>query len=200
MGQNRSIARILGIVQESAQQASQISLPRVSNRLGLAAMGVATVGVGAALTRLRPATRGGRSDRFQELIEAAVQQAVDVQVAQEGFANLGGTPWTCDSCEVQVNEGFGKPSMVSFALAMVSAEEGEEEARAAFARKILEAAVRTVWRNPEIAPIVIQGSLRLNQNDSIDMRDLGYSSLHVRPEELFERLGAPAIDRSWHPL
>ena len=72
MAQNRSIARILGIVQQGAEQ---ISLPRVSNRLGLAALGVASLGVGAALTRLRPTDRSGRSERFQTLIEDALDQS-----------------------------------------------------------------------------------------------------------------------------
>ena len=137
MAQNRSIARILGIVQ---QRAEQISLPRVSNRLGLAALGVASLGVGAALTRLRPTDRSGRSERFQALIENTLEQSAQ--------------PWVCTSCQVQVNEGFGKPTMVSFSINM-EAKQPIDDDRVEFARKLLEAAVRSVWKNPEIAPIGI---------------------------------------------
>ena len=172
MAQNRSIARILGIVQQGAEQ---ISLPRISNRLGLAALGVASLGVGAALTRLRPT---------EALIEDALEQS---------------TPqWVCTSCQVQVNEGFGKPTMVSFSINMEEKQPIDDD-RVDFARKLLEAVVRAVWKNPEIAPIGIQGRMSVNGEDTVDMRDLGYSALQVRPEELFERLGAPAIDRGWTP-
>ena len=182
MAQNRSIARILGIVQQGTDQ---ISLPRVSNRLGLAALGVASLGVGAALTRLRPTDRSGRSERFQALIEDALEQSAQ--------------PWVCTSCQVQVNEGFGKPTMVSFFINMEAKQPIGDDARVEDARKLLELAVRTVWKNPEIAPIGIQGRLSVNGEDTVDMRDLGYSALQVRPEELFERLGSPAIDRGWTP-
>ena len=181
MAQNRSIARILGIVQQGAEQ---ISLPRISNRLGLAALGVASLGVGAALTRLRPTDRSGRSERFQALIEDALEQSAQ--------------PWVCTSCQVQVNEGFGKPTMVSFSINMEEKQPIDDD-RVYFARKLLELAVRAVWKNPEIAPIGIQGHMSVNGEDTVDMRDLGYSALQVRPEELFERLGAPAIDRGWTP-
>ena len=181
MAQNRSIARILGIVQ---QRAEQISLPRVSNRLGLAALGVASLGVGAALTRLRPTDRSGRSERFQALIEDALEQSAQ--------------PWVCTSCQVQVNEGFGKPTMVSFSINMEEKQPIDDD-RVDCARKLLEAVVRAVWKNPEIAPIGIQGRMSVNGEDTVDMQDLGYSALQVRPEELFERLGSPAIDRGWTP-
>ena len=107
-------------------------------------------------------------------------------------------PWVCTSCQVQVNEGFGKPTMVSFSINM-EAKQPIDDDRVEFARKLLEAAVRSVWKNPEIAPIGIQGRMSVNGEDTVNMQDLGYSALQVRPEELFERLGAPAIDRGWTP-
>ena len=145
---------------------------------------MASLGVGAALTRLRPTDRSGRSERFQALIEDALEQSAQ--------------PWVCTSCQVQVNEGFGKPTMVSFSINM-EAKQSIDDDRVEFARKLLEAAVRSVWKNPEIAPIGIQGRMSVNGEDTVNMQDLGYSALQVRPEELFERLGSPAIDRGWTP-
>ena len=52
----------------SALQRISEDIPRISNPLGLAAMGIATLGVGAALTRLRPSDREGRSQRFARMI------------------------------------------------------------------------------------------------------------------------------------
>ena len=41
--------------------------------------------------------------------------------------------------------------------------------------------------------------MSVNGEDTVNMQDLGYSALQVRPEELFERLGSPAIDQGWTP-
>ena len=79
-------------------------------------------------------------------------------------------------------------------------EELAEDLRAHAAQGLLAAAVEAAWRNPEIAPIVIEGKLLSGDQEIADMRTLGYSSLQVRPEELFGRLGAPAFDSGWRPV
>jgi len=175
MEANRSLKRILGMMNGSALQRISDDIPRISNPLGLAAMGIATLGVGAALTRLRPSDREGRSQRFARMIEARLRSTLEKQVVRGEYGNVNSAPWDVDRCEVQVNEGFGKPTVVCFT-------------------------VEAAWRNPEIAPIVIEGKLQCGDEDIVDMRALGYSSLQVRPEELFERLGAPAFDSGWKPV
>ena len=91
--------------------------------------------------------------------------------------------------------------MVCFTVVMTAcSEELAEDLRAHAAQGLLAAAVEAAWRNPEIAPIVIEGKLQCGDEDIVDMRALGYSSLQVRPEELFERLGAPAFDSGWKPV
>ena len=120
---------------------------------------------------------------------------------RKSASNVNSAPWDVDRCEVQVNEGFGKPSMVCFTVVMTAcSEELAEDLRARTAQGLLAAAVEAAWRNPEIAPIVIEGKLQSGDQDIADMRALGYSSLQVRPEELFERLGAPAFDSGWRPV
>lgn len=185
----------------SALQRISEDIPRISNPLGLAAMGIATLGVGAALTRLRPSDREGRSQRFARMIEVRLRSTLEKQVRRGEYGNVNSAPWDVDRCEVQVNEGFGKPTVVCFTVVMtVGGEELAEDLRAHAAQGLLAAAVEAAWRNPEIAPIVIEGKLQCGDEDIVDMRALGYSSLQVRPEELFERLGAPAFDSGWRPV
>lgn len=185
----------------SALQRISDDIPRISNPLGLAAMGIATLGVGAALTRLRPSDREGRSQRFARMIEASLRATLEKQVARGEYGDVNSAPWDVDRCEVQVNEGFGKPTMVCFTVVMTAGtEELAEDLRARTAQGLLAAAVEAAWRNPEIAPIVIEGKLQSGDQEIADMRALGYSSLQVRPEELFERLGAPAFDSGWRPV
>ena len=140
----------------SALQRISEDIPRISNPLGLAAMGIATLGVGAALTRLRPSDREGRSQRFARMIEARLRATLEKQVARGEYGDVNSAPWDVDRCEVQVNEGFGKPTMVCFTVVMTAGtEELAEDLRAHAAQGLLAAAVEAAWRNPEIAPIVI---------------------------------------------
>ena len=135
------------------------------------------------------------------MIEARLRATLEKQVTRGEYGNVNSAPWDVDRCEVQVNEGFGKPTVVSFTVVMTACgEELAEDLRARAAQGLLAAAVEAAWRNPEIAPIVIEGKLQNGDEDIVDMRALGYSSLQVRPEELFERLGAPAFDSGWKPV
>ena len=115
----------------SALQRISDDIPRISNPLGLAAMGIATLGVGAALTRLRPSDREGRSQRFARMIEARLRSTLEKQVVRGEYGNVNSAPWDVDRCEVQVNEGFGKPTVVCFTVVMTScSEELAEDLRA----------------------------------------------------------------------
>lgn len=111
-------------------------LPRIANPVLIGAIGVGAIGAGIAMRAMRPQRRQGRSERMRELILEAFKA--------EGLAGV-------DACDVEVGEGFGKPSLVSFDVCVAASASAEEAAQ------ILEVATRAAWDNPELAPIVIRG-------------------------------------------
>ena len=70
------------------------------------ALGVAALGMGAAIRALRPSARTGRGDRgAQQIGEALAGQGVDAARGRRVLA--------VDEVRADVHEGFGKPTLVS---------------------------------------------------------------------------------------
>lgn len=70
------------------------------------ALGVAALGMGAAIRALRPSARTGRGDRCaQQIGEALAGQGVDAARGRRVLA--------VDEVRADVHEGFGKPTLVS---------------------------------------------------------------------------------------
>lgn len=328
------------------------------------ALGLAALGVGAAIRVLRPSARSGRTERFEERIREALEEAAlrrpgyvvraDAERGRESAGRVGSgrvsveswrSEWTSDlgagadagaavvrpgllleQVNVDVHEGFGKPTLVSTDIVCssridegVGADAGvrehvdvrkrmgaagdvdsdalavpdvtaaaapmpvpaaeaapgagessrmmedtrevldevsarwEEEAAA-----MLSVVVDTIW-NLEIAPVAIRGRIlmregvlrgsedargdvgdtegaassektlrvpeiperdegnsgastgtgaegRVAEEESVaslrlvaDMTALGYAGETARPDDLYERLGAPAADPTWRP-
>ena len=111
-------------------------IPQIAHPLLIGALGVGAMGAGIAMRAMRSQRRQGRSERFCELIVEALEASQLPRI---------------EGCAVEVGEGFGKPSLVSFDVRVPSFVSAEE------AVKILEVATRATWDNPEIAPIVIRG-------------------------------------------
>ncbi|WP_022867211.1 hypothetical protein [Schaalia vaccimaxillae] len=169
-------------------------LPQISSPLLIGALGLSAIGAGVALRAMRPARRGGRADRFTELV---------VEVVEQGVAE--DTP--ARQVRVEVGEGFGKPSLVTVDVIVAPSDEANDADKA---RDLLDLVSRAVWNNSEIAPVAVRARVLLAQNQNgpaledearevADMTVLGFDDEIARPADLYARFGAPASDRSWRP-
>ncbi|MCD4550137.1 hypothetical protein [Schaalia sp. lx-260] len=111
-------------------------------------------------------------------------------------------PIGADTGQVSQDECAGGPSLASQLLPPQSEERmtrheelTEEEIHAAHV------VLRSLWDNPEIAPVSI--CLRVREQCDGKLRasctDLGCETGIVQPTQLYEFFGAPASDRLWHP-
>lgn len=173
-------------------------MPQIANPLLIGAIGVGAIGAGIAMRAMRPQRRQGRSERFRDLLLESLEAS--------GLSGIEG-------CAVEVGEGFGKPSLVSFDVVAAPPSSFDDAVR------ILETATRAVWDNPELAPIVIRGRvLRADASAGsdeggagknapdlpsrrlfADMTALGFADEIARPDELYASFGAPASDPTWRP-
>lgn len=173
-------------------------MPQIANPLLIGAIGVGAIGAGIAMRAMRPQRRQGRSERFRDLLLESLEAS--------GLSGIEG-------CAVEVGEGFGKPSLVSFDVVAAPPSSFDDAVR------ILETATRAAWDNPELAPIVIRGRvLRADASAGsdeggagknapdlpsrrlfADMTALGFADEIARPDELYASFGAPASDPTWRP-
>lgn len=173
-------------------------MPQIANPLLIGAIGVGAIGAGIAMRAMRPQRRQGRSERFRDLLLESLEAS--------GLSGIEG-------CAVEVGEGFGKPSLVSFDVVAAPPSSFDDAVR------ILETATRAAWDNPELAPIVIRGrvlradaSAGSDEGDAgknapdlpsrrlfADMTALGFADEIARPDELYASFGAPASDPTWRP-
>jgi len=108
-----------------------------------------------------------------------------------------------------VGEGFGRPSLVSIDVVVPA---GDTLVDATAAAQALDVITRAVWNNPEMAPVSVRARVLLAhdevddleasgaQTDTVvDMSALGFADEIARPDELYDRYGAPECDPSWRP-
>jgi len=110
---------------------------------------------------------------------------------------------------VEVGEGFGRPSLVSIDVVVASSDALSEREAATCA---LDAITRATWNNPEMAPVSVRARVLVAHDEAgdleapgaqtdtvVDMSALGFADEIARPDELYDRYGAPECDPAWRP-
>ena len=202
----------------SAGNGKNSQIPQIGSPLMIGVLGLGALGAGIAFRAMKPTRRRGRSDRFETLIEAGIDDVLTEKYWKDIHFDVS----------VNVGEGFGKPALVTFDITLDTdgAQCQEDDLR-----EILDGATHAVWDNGELAPLAIRGRImaqiladancdtegQADKNclsaDALDMSETGAASSIVmadmtllgfedgtaRPTDLFERYGAPASDRNWRP-
>ena len=193
-------------------------LPQISGPLVIGALGVGAIGAGIAWRALASTRGTGRTQRFVDLASAALEsrfptsgaEAPSSGLTREGGAGKPGRARHARrAINVEVGEGFGRPSLVSIDVVVASSDAlSEREA----ATRALDAITRATWNNPEMAPVSVRARVLLAhdevddleapgvQTDTVvDMSALGFADEIARPDELYDRYGAPECDPAWRP-
>ena len=181
-------------------------LPQIAGPLMIGALGVGALGAGIAWRALSSTRGTGRTQRFVDLAAAALDSSFPAR-AHDADAGEARAPRRV--VHVEVGEGFGRPSLVSIDVVVASSDElSEREA----ATRALDAITRATWNNPEMAPVSVRARVLVAhdevgdleapgaQTDTVvDMSALGFADEIARPDELYDRYGAPECDPTWRP-
>lgn len=188
-------------------------LPQIAGPLMIGALGVGALGAGIAWRALSSTRGTGRTQRFVDLATAALDSGFPLRVdeagAGEGVAGEGAARAPSRVVHVEVGEGFGRPSLVSIDVVVASSDAlSEREA----ATRALDAITRATWNNPEMAPVSVRARVLGAHADAddleapgvqtdtvVDMSALGFADEIARPDELYDRYGAPECDPAWRP-
>lgn len=183
-------------------------LPQISGPLVIGALGVGAIGAGIAWRALASTRGTGRTQRFADLASAALDSGFPLR-SDEGVADEGAARVPRRVVHVEVGEGFGRPSLVSIDIVVASSDALSERE---VATRALDAITRATWNNPEMAPVSVRarvlaahdevGDLEAPgaQTDTVvDMSALGFADEIARPDELYDRYGAPECDPAWRP-
>ena len=202
--------RVSTPVNKAAASGLRGQLPQIAGPLVIGALGVGAIGAGIAWRALASTRGTGRTQRFAELASSALEAAFPETFIDE----VGVGPGERGSSErrvvnVEVGEGFGRPPLVSID---VVAPASDEVANVEFATEALGALTRAVWRNAEMAPVSVRARVLVAhdevgdleapgaQTDTVvDMSALGFADEIARPDELYDRYGAPECDPAWRP-
>lgn len=183
-------------------------LPQIAGPLMIGALGVGALGAGIAWRALSSTRGTGRTQRFVDLATAALESDFPLR-SDEGVAGEGEARAPRRVVHVEVGEGFGRPSLVSIDVVVASSDElSEREA----ATRALDAITRATWNNPEMAPVSVRARVLVAHDDAgdleapgaqtvtvVDMSALGFADEIARPDELYDRYGAPEHDPAWRP-
>ena len=200
--------RVSTPVNKAASSGLRGRLPQIAGPLMIGALGVGALGAGIAWRALSSTRGTGRTQRFVDLATAALDSGFPLRVDEAG-AGEGAARAPRRVVHVEVGEGFGRPSLVSIDVVVASSDElSEREA----ATRALDAITRATWNNPEMAPVSVRarvlaahdevGDLEAPgaQTDTVvDMSALGFADEIARPDELYDRYGAPDCDPAWRP-
>ena len=183
-------------------------LPQIAGPLMIGALGVGALGAGIAWRALSSTRGTGRTQRFVDLATAALESGFPLRVDEAGAGESEArTPRRV--VHVEVGEGFGRPSLVSIDV-VVSAADVLSQREAA--TRALDAVTRVTWNNDEMAPVSVRARVLLAHDDAtdleapgaqtdtvVDMSALGFADEIARPDELYDRYGAPDCDPAWRP-
>ena len=183
-------------------------LPQIAGPLMIGALGVGALGAGIAWRALSSTRGTGRTQRFVDLATAALESGFPLR-SDEGVAGESEARAPRRVVHVEVGEGFGRPSLVSIDVVVASSDElSEREA----ATRALDAITRATWNNPEMAPVSVRARVLVAHDDAddleapgaqtdtvVDMSALGFADEIARPDELYDRYGAPECDPAWRP-
>ena len=205
--------RVSTPVNKAASSGLRGRLPQIAGPLMIGALGVGALGAGIAWRALSSTRGTGRTQRFVDLATAALDSGFPLRVdeagAGEGMAGEGVARAPRRVVHVEVGEGFGRPSLVSIDVVVASSDAlSEHEA----ATRALDAITRATWNNPEMAPVSVRARVLGAHDDAgdleapgvqtdtvVDMSALGFADEIARPDELYDRYGAPECDPAWRP-
>ena len=183
-------------------------LPQIAGPLMIGALGVGALGAGIAWRALSSTRGTGRTQRFVDLATAALESDFPLR-SDEGVAGEGEARAPRRVVHVEVGEGFGRPSLVSIDVVVASSDELSERE---VATRALDAITRATWNNPEMAPVSVRARVLVahdaagdleapgaQTNTVVDMNALGFADEIARPDELYDRYGAPEHDPAWRP-
>lgn len=210
--------RVSTPVNKAASAGLRGRLPQIAGPLMIGALGVGALGAGIAWRALSSTRGTGRTQRFADLASAALESRFPTSGAEapsSGLTHEGGEgrPGRARrarrAINVEVGEGFGRPSLVSIDVVVPA---GDTLVDATAAAQALDVITRAVWNNPEMAPVSVRARVLLAhdevdnleasgaQTDTVvDMSALGFADEIARPDELYDRYGAPECDPSWRP-
>ena len=212
--------RVSTPVNKAASSGLRGRLPQIAGPLMIGALGVGALGAGIAWRALSSTRGTGRTQRFVDLATAALESGFPVRAheAGDGEAGAGANARVhADGAvraprrvvHVEVGEGFGRPSLVSIDV-VVSAADFLSQREAA--TRALDAITRVTWNNDEMAPVSVRARVLLAHDDAtdleapgaqtdtvVDMSALGFADEIARPDELYDRYGAPDCDPTWRP-
>ena len=183
-------------------------LPQIAGPLMIGALGVGALGAGIAWRALSSTRGTGRTQRFVDLATAALESDFPLR-SDEGVAGAGEARSPRRVVHVEVGEGFGRPSLVSIDVVVASSDALSERE---VATRALDAITRATWNNPEMAPVSVRARVLVAHDDAgdleapgaqtdtvVDMSALGFADEIARPDELYDRYGAPECDPAWRP-
>ena len=200
--------RVSTPVNKAASAGLRGRLPQIAGPLVIGALGVGALGAGIAWRALSSTRGTGRTQRFVDLATAALESGFPLR-SDEGVAGKSEAREPRRVIHVEVGEGFGRPSLVSIDVVVASSDElSEREA----ATRALDAITRATWNNPEMAPVSVRARVLGAHDDAgdleapgaqtdtvVDMSALGFADEIARPDELYDRYGAPECDPAWRP-
>ena len=218
--------RVSTPVNKAASSGLRGRLPQIAGPLMIGALGVGALGAGIAWRALSSTRGTGRTQRFVDLATAALESGfpvraheagageagtgADARVHADGGVSIEGSARAPRRVvHVEVGEGFGRPSLVSIDV-VVSAADVLSQREAA--TRALDAITRVTWNNDEMAPVSVRARVLLAHDDAtdleapgaqtdtvVDMSALGFADEIARPDELYDRYGAPECDPTWRP-
>ena len=211
--------RVSTPVNKAASSGLRGRLPQIAGPLMIGALGVGALGAGIAWRALSSTRGTGRTQRFVDLATAALESGFPLRVDEagdgeagvgaEGVAGEGVARAPRRVVHVEVGEGFGRPSLVSIDVVVASSDALSERE---VATRALDAITRATWNNPEMAPVSVRARVLVAhdevgdleapgaQTDTVvDMSALGFADEIARPDELYDRYGAPDCDPAWRP-
>ena len=205
--------RVSTPVNKAASSGLRGRLPQIAGPLMIGALGVGALGAGIAWRALSSTRGTGRTQRFVDLATAALDSGFPLRVDEAGAGGGSGAEGAARAprrvVHVEVGEGFGRPSLVSIDVVVASSDAlSEREA----ATRALDAITRATWNNPEMAPVSVRARVLGAHDDAddleapgvqtdtvVDMSALGFADEIARPDELYDRYGAPDCDPAWRP-
>ena len=200
--------RVSTPVNKAASSGLRGRLPQIAGPLMIGALGVGALGAGIAWRALSSTRGTGRTQRFVDLATSALDSGFPLR-SDEGVADEGAARAPRRVVHVEVGEGFGRPSLVSIDV-VVSAADVLSQREAA--TRALDAVTRVTWNNDEMAPVSVRARVLLAHDDAgdleapgaqtdtvVDMSALGFADEIARPDELYDRYGAPECDPAWRP-
>ena len=200
--------RVSTPVNKAASAGLRGRLPQIAGPLMIGALGVGALGAGIAWRALSSTRGTGRTQRFVDLATAALESDFPLR-SDEGVAGAGEARSPRRVVHVEVGEGFGRPSLVSIDVVVASSDALSERE---VATRALDAITRATWNNPEMAPVSVRARVLVAHDEAgdleapgaqtntvVDMNALGFADEIARPDELYDRYGAPECDPAWRP-